>query len=150
MGHSAFVIRTGPTALLRGSHGGSPDSGRRFAQNPAPFMASGRYLSSDTIDLDELRTRLRKIYESQRFSPFPKDSQPDSMRVGFENRRSTSNGALDTFSSVACWRTMFLHTRASRVFARDGITALEERTTLTSSLILLLKPMAYGGGCRKS
>ena len=101
MGHSAFVIRTGPTALLRGSHGGSPDSGRRFAQNPAPFMASGRYLSSDTIDLDELRTRLRKIYESQRFSPFPKDSQPDSMRVGFENRRSTSNGALDTFSSVA-------------------------------------------------
>ena len=40
---------------------------------------------------------------------------------------------------------MFLHTRASRVFARDGITVLEERTTLTSSLILLLKPMANGG-----
>jgi hypothetical protein len=32
----------------------------------------------------------------RRFSPFSEDLQPDSKRIGSENRRATSNGNLDT------------------------------------------------------
>jgi len=36
---------------------------------------------------------------SRRFSALKEDSQPDFKRIRCENRRSTSNGALDTLGA---------------------------------------------------